>query len=157
MHEATAATQQVATFFVSDLFFGVPVGSVQEVLLAQRMARVPLAPNTIRGLINLRGQIVTALDVAALLQIPPRDETLEPMNVVLRGVDGGAVSLLVDDIGEVLDVNTAELETPPPHVPERCLRVTKGVHKADGKLLLLLDTKELLRAASDRAGTGTEE
>jgi purine-binding chemotaxis protein CheW len=88
-------SKQFCTFFLNDLFFGVEVLQVQEVLRCQPMTRVPLSPPTVRGLINLRGQIVTALDLRHRLELPERDAGSQPMNVVVRS-DDGAVSLLVD-------------------------------------------------------------
>src|SRR6202012_2495238 len=103
---------QVATFFVADLFFGVDVLRVQEVLRFQEMTGVPQAPDIIEGLINLRGQIVTAIDMRRRLGLPARSDEQSPMNMVVR-TDGGAVSLLVDEIGDVLDVDAANYERPP--------------------------------------------
>src|SRR5437763_10143678 len=101
--EAAQASGQFSTFFVADLFFGVDVLRVQEVLRFQPMTRVPQAPEVIEGLINLRGQIVTAIDMRRRLRLPPRGAEHAPMNMVVR-TEGGAVSLLVDEIGDVLDV-----------------------------------------------------
>ncbi|MFP5204403.1 MAG: chemotaxis protein CheW, partial [Acidobacteriota bacterium] len=102
---------QFSTFFVADLFFGVDVLRVQEVLRFQQMTRVPKAPEVIEGLINLRGQIVTAIDMRRRLQLPPRAGGQAPTNMVVR-TDDGAVSLLVDEIGDVLDVDAATYERP---------------------------------------------
>src|SRR3954470_2572371 len=104
MKSALAQTSgQFSTFFVADLFFGVDVLRVQEVLRFQQMTRVPQAPEVIEGLINLRGQIVPAIDMRRRLGLPPRTGGQVPTNVVIR-TDDGAVSLLVDEIGDVLDV-----------------------------------------------------
>ena len=99
-------SNRFATFFVADLFFGVDVLRVQEVLRYQQMTRVPDAPQVIEGLINLRGQIVTAIDMRRRLGLPLRSQNAAPMNMVIRTEDG-AVSLLVDEIGDVLDVDTS--------------------------------------------------
>src|SRR5437763_3707389 len=94
--EAAQASGQFSTFFVADLFFGVDVLRVQEVLRFQQMTHVPKAPEVIEGLINLRGQIVTAIDLRRRLRLPPRAGDLTPTNVVIR-TDDSAVSLLVDE------------------------------------------------------------
>ena len=91
--------QQFCTFYVDRQFFGVPVQQVQEVIRYQEMTRVPLVPRVIRGLINLRGQIVVAIDLRRRLDAPERPEDQLPMNVVVRTPDG-ALSLLVDEIGD---------------------------------------------------------
>src|SRR5271166_5637497 len=103
---AVQASGQYSTFFVADLFFGVDVLNVQEVLRFQPMTPVPQAPGVIEGLINLRGQIVTAIDMRRRLRLPPRGGEQMPMNMVVRTGEG-AVSLLVDEIGDVLDVDEA--------------------------------------------------
>ena len=96
--EQALSSGQFSTFFVADLFFGVDVLRVQEVLRFQQMTHVPQAPGVIEGLINLRGQIVTAIDLRRRLGLPPRSGDQMPMNMVVR-TDDGAVSLLVDEIG----------------------------------------------------------
>ena len=100
--------KQYSTFYVSDLYFGIDVLNVQEVLRYQQMTRVPLAPDVIEGLINLRGQIVTAVDLRKRLNVQPRDRSSAPMNIVVRSEEG-AVSLLVDEISDVLQVDPASM------------------------------------------------
>lgn len=141
-----SATSQFCTFFVNDLYFGVEVLKVQEVIRYQEMTRVPLAPSTIRGLINLRGQIVTAVDLGRRLELPPRDSTALPMNVVVRSEDG-AVSLLVDEIGDVLDVDEATFEPPPETLRGVARELVRGVYKLKDRLLLVLDTERSVNTA----------
>src|SRR6201987_5448303 len=95
-------TQQFCTFFLQDHFFGVPVQQVQEVIRYQEMTRVPLVPPVIRGLINLRGQIVMAIDLRRRMGMDDRPDSQLPMNGLVRPEDG-AVSFLVDEIGDVLE------------------------------------------------------
>jgi len=135
---------QFSTFFVEDLFFGVEVLQVQEVLRYQEMTRVPLAPDLVEGLINLRGQIVTAIDMRRRLRLQPRQPDQNPMNVVVRSEDG-AVSLLVDEIGDVLEVRRDIYEPPPENTPRELREMIAGVYKLDGKLLLVLDTERVLQ------------
>lgn len=135
----SSAVSQYATFFVADLFFGVDVLCVQEVLRSQQMTRVPQAPPVIEGLINLRGQIVTAVDMRRRLGLPPRDG-LTPMNMVVR-TEEGAVSLLVDEIGDVLDVEAALYERPPENLDPAARDVVRGVYKLPDRLLLILDAE----------------
>src|SRR5579863_3440533 len=104
--------QQFCTFYVDRQFFGVPVQQVQEVIRYQEMTRVPLVPQVIRGLINLRGQIVTAIDLRRRLGMAERPADQLPMNVVVR-TDDGALSLLVDEIGDVIEVEESSFEPPP--------------------------------------------
>jgi purine-binding chemotaxis protein CheW len=137
----TQAASQFSTFFVGDLFFGVDVLRVQEVLLFQQMTRVALAPNVIEGLINLRGQIVTAIDMRRLLRLPDRAAGQPPMNMVIRSEDG-AVSLLVDEIGDVLDVDRALYENPPQGLESQARQLIRGVYKLKDRLMLVLDVEK---------------
>lgn len=134
-------TRQLCTFFLDGLYFGLDVTRVQEVIRYQQMTRVPLATPTVRGLINLRGQIVTAIDMRQKLGLPASTSGELPMNVVVCGVDG-AVSLLVDEIGDVVEVDEASCERPPETMPARTLELVRGVYKLDGRLLLLLDPEQ---------------
>ncbi len=141
---ATAADHQFVTFFVSDLFLGVEVQKVQEVLLYQRMTPGPRAARTVKGLINLRGQIVTAVDLRRCLQLDDAPPESLPLNVVIRS-EVGAVSLLVDSIGDVMDVSEDTFEPPPETLSGVAQELVTGVYKLDGRLLLALSTEKMLR------------
>jgi purine-binding chemotaxis protein CheW len=136
-------SKQFATFFLNDLFFGVEVLKVQEVIRYQEMTRVPLAPRMIEGLINLRGQIVTAIDLRRRLELPPRADGQLPMNVVVRS-DDGAVSLLVDEIGDVVEIQDDTYERPPETLNGVARELIRGVYKLKERLLLILDTEKTL-------------
>jgi purine-binding chemotaxis protein CheW len=138
--------QQFCTFFLDDLFFGVEVEKVQEVIRHQDTTRVPLAPEVIGGLINLRGQIVTAINLRRRLELPSRPDKNAPMNVVVR-TDEGAVSLLVDEIGDVVEVNQSDFEPPPDTLQGIARELIGGAFKLKGRLLLLLDTDKALKPA----------
>jgi purine-binding chemotaxis protein CheW len=132
-------TQQFCTFFLKNQFFGVPVSEVQEVIRYQEMTRVPLVPAVIRGLINLRGQIVMAIDLRRRLGMEERVQSELPMNVVVR-TDDGAVSLLVDEIGDVLEANEESFERPPETLQGQARQLVRGVYKLKERLMLVLDT-----------------
>jgi purine-binding chemotaxis protein CheW len=134
-------TKQFCTFFVNGLFFGVEVLKVQEVIRYQEMTRVPLAPSMIEGLINLRGQIVTAIDLRRRLELPLRQPGQLPMNVVVRAEDG-AVSLLVDEIGDVVEIQDDIYERPPETLQGVARELVQGVYKLKHRLLLILDTEK---------------
>lgn len=143
--------RQICTFLVDGLFYGIDVVKVQEVIRYQEMTRVPLAPPDIFGLINLRGQIVTAIDTRKRLGLAAsRHADALPMNVVLRTDDGGA-SLLVDEIGDVIEVSGMTSDAVPETVPAQARAVLKGVYKLDGKLLLELDTEKLFARSAAAA------
>ena len=143
-------TRQFCTFFLDELFFGVEVTQVQEVMRHQPMTRVPLTTNVVSGIINLRGQTVTALDMRRRLDLPARDLGPEddlPMNLVLR-TRGGIVSILVDRIGDVLTVEDS-LRAPVPNTVQREVReLLTDVYKLKGALLLPLDIEELVNVAA---------
>lgn len=137
-------TRQLCTFHVGDLFLGIDVQQVQEVFRYQKMTRVPLAPGAVRGLINLRGQIVTAIDLRTRLGLPPHADDRLPMNVVVRG-DDGAVTLLVDEIGDVQEVDAEAFERPPETLRGRVRELIVGTYKLADRLLLVLDTTQALQ------------
>jgi len=145
--ETTRISRQYATFFVDGLFFGIDVLQVQEVLRYQEMTRVPLAPEVIEGLINLRGQIVTAVDMRRRLKLQPRADGRTPMNAVVRSEEGAAVSLLVDEIGDVLEVSSETFEPPPENVEASARELLEGVYKLKDRLLLILDTEKTIDLA----------
>jgi purine-binding chemotaxis protein CheW len=137
-------SRQYSTFVVAGFYFGIDVLEVQEVLRHQEMTPVPLAPAVIEGLINLRGQIVTAFDVRRRLGLTPRAGEESAMNVVVRTEDG-AVSLLVDEIGDVVEVETSSFERPPENLDPAIRDMVQGIHKLKGGLLLVLDTGQTLK------------
>lgn len=142
-----AAEQQYCTFFVDGHYFGLDVRRVQEIIRYQEMTRVPLAPHVVRGLINLRGQIVTAIDLRRRLELKERRADQLPVNVVVRTEDG-AISLLVDEIGDVLEVSEELFERPPETLRGIARELILGAYKMDDRLLLLLDTEKTLRCDS---------
>jgi purine-binding chemotaxis protein CheW len=138
--------QQFCTFYVDGLFFGVEVHKVQEVIRYQGMTGVPLAPAVVGGLINLRGQIVTAIDLRKRLAMSERQGGEQPMNVVVRTADG-AVSLLVDEIGDVVEVADSTFEEAPDTLKGVGRDLIRGVYKLKERLLLLLDTERAIDIA----------
>ena len=137
-----SGNRHYATFSVGNLFFGIEVLKVQEVLRYLEMTSVPLAPGAIEGLINLRGQIVTAVDMRRRLGLEKRAAGEMPMNMVVRS-DDGAVSLLVDEIGDVLEVGADSYEPVPESVPPQQRELIRGLYKLDGRMLLVLDTERV--------------
>ena len=135
--------RQYCTFCVGDLFLGVEVLKVQEVIRSQVMTKVPLAHEAVRGLINLRGQIVTGVDLRQRLGLGASTSGREPMNVVIRTGDD-TVSLLVDTIGDVVDVDETLHEDPPPTLPPQARGLITRVYKLPNRLLLTLDCERVL-------------
>src|SRR5215471_9413700 len=130
-----AERRQFCSFFLDGLRFGV---EVQEVVPYQEMTRVPLAPPTVRGLLNLRGQIVTGIDLRRRLELADPPAGGLPLNVVLRGEDS-PVSFLVDEIGEVVEVAADAWVRPPETLRGRVRELIQGVYPLPDELLLVLD------------------
>lgn len=142
---------QFSTFYLDGLYFGVEVLQVQEVIRYQKMTRVPLAPDAVEGLINLRGHIVTAIDLRRRVGLSPRAADDLPMNVVVR-TDEGALSLLVDSIGDVVEVQDEQFEAVPETVKGRVADLVRGVYKLEGRLLLILDVERAVMVDDERTG-----
>lgn len=143
-----AESKQFCTFYLGDLFFGVEVENVQEVFRYQDMTNVPLAPSAVRGLINLRGQIITAIDLRSRLEMEDWPDGKLPMNVVVR-TEEGVVSLLVDEIADVLEVPEENFERPPDTINDITRELVLGVYKLKDKLLLILDTKKTVHVGQE--------
>ena len=141
------STGQFTTFTVGGHLFGIEVENVQEVIRYQPMTRVPLAPPSVGGLINLRGQVITAVDLRHRLEMPARAADELPMNVVVR-TDDGAVSLLVDQIGEVVHAAADDFEPPPETLIGATRALIRGAYKLDSQLLLALDVTRAVDTTS---------
>jgi purine-binding chemotaxis protein CheW len=142
---STVATQ-FCTFHVGGHFFGVDVTHVQEVVRFQPLTRVPLAPREVSGLINLRGQIITTIDLRRRLRLPDRAADARPTNVLISTPEG-AVSLQVDLVGDVIDVDPASIEPPPEMLAADLRRCIAGVSQQRDRLLLILDEGRTLNLA----------
>lgn len=141
-----SGARQFCTFYLDKLLFGVDLEGVQEVVRELDVTPVPLAPKVVRGIINLRGQTVTAIDLRCQLELEPRRKEEPPMNVVVRGEDG-AVSLLVDHIGDVIEAEGSSFERPPETLSPNIRTMIRGIHKLDGRLMHVLDIAKACRMA----------
>jgi len=142
-----AQTHQFCTFYLDKLMFGVELQKVQEVLRNLELTGIPLAPEVVSGLMNLRGQIITAIDLRRRLELTNRPEGMLPMNVVVRS-DDGAISLLVDEIGDVVEVDEEFFERPPETLQGKVREVILGVYKLDKQLMHVLDTEKACETES---------
>jgi purine-binding chemotaxis protein CheW len=134
-----ANSRQFCTFYLEDYFFGIELLDVQEVLQCLELTAVPLAPHAVRGLMNLRGQIVIAVDLRRQLGLPERPTNRQAMNVIVRtGED--AVSLLVDEIADVVEASDDSFEPPPETLRGTVRSAIRGVHKLEKRLMHVLDT-----------------
>lgn len=135
--------QQFATFYLDGHLCGIEVLKVQEVIPYQEMTAVPLAPASVEGLINLRGQIALAIDTRHVMGLPERKQAAPPLNLVVRSEDGIA-SLLVDDIGDVVHVQPEMRAAVPDTLPERQRELLECVYMLKGGLMLALNVNDLL-------------
>ncbi|MCC6912562.1 MAG: chemotaxis protein CheW [Rhodospirillaceae bacterium] len=140
---ASALTEQLVTFVVDGQAFGISALTVRDVLRRQPLTRIPLARAEIAGAINLRGHIVSAIDLRARLGMAPRPANCPAMCVVVEHA-GESVCLIVDSVGDVISVDCAEIEPNPASLQPMWAQAAKGVHRARDHLLLLLDVGQLL-------------
>ena len=140
---------QLSTFHVGKYLFGVDVALVQEIVRLQTITPVPLSGPDIAGLINLRGEVLTAVDLRARLRLPPADPGRDPINVVVR-VDEEPVSMLVDEIGGVQEVSAVPFETTPTTVDAHVRHLLLGAYTLPERLLLSLDARKVLDIAENR-------
>jgi purine-binding chemotaxis protein CheW len=147
------ASAQFATFEVADQLFGVEVSLVQEVLSFHEYTKVPLAPASVGGLFNLRGQVIPALDLRVRLGLPPRELDRPTMNVILRD-DDEPVSLLVDRIGDVIELDDADFEPPPDTLTGPVRRLITGAYKRADSLVLALDARVAANISDEQPARG---
>lgn len=133
-------TRRYASCRVGHLLVGIQVDAVQEVTAGVELTPVPLASSVVSGLLNLRGRIVTAIDLRRSLQLADRPPDQPPITLILRA-DGGSIGLLVDAIGDVLEVDEDDFEPPPGTLRGRLRELITGAYKLDRGLLLVLNTE----------------
>jgi len=134
---------ELVTVSIADQLLGIPVLSVHDVLGPQRMTKIPLAPAAVAGVLNLRGRIVTAIDLRVRLGLEPRPETEPGMSVVVEH-DGEPYSLLIDKVGDVLSVPAETFEQNPTTLDPRWRGISAGIYRLEDELLVALDVVKLL-------------
>src|SRR6202790_1361476 len=149
IHSAEGAITEYVTAMIGGQLFGLPISRVQDVFMPERLTRVPLSPGEIAGVLNLRGRIVTAIDMRSRLGLPKNDDGKPPMAV---GVDlrGESYGLLIDSIGEVLKLSDESREVNPVNLDPRMAKMSAGVHRLDGQLMVVLDVDRILEIAPDK-------
>ena len=145
------SSRQFATFEVANQLFGVEVHTVQEVLSYNEYTPVPLAPSAVGGLFNLRGQVIAAVDLRVQLGLVRQAMKGPVMNVILRG-DGEPVSLLVDRIGEVVDLDEDTFELPPETLSGPTRDLVVGTFKLADRLMLALNVDQAVDTSRAAAG-----
>ena len=140
---ALAHDEQLVTFIIDDQMFGIPAMKVRDVLRRQPLTVVPLAPPEVMGAINLRGHIVTAINVRARLGMPAADASA-PFMCVVVDLRSEAFCLLVDSVGDVITVKAEEVEPNPGSLHSSWSQISRGVCRLNSRLMLLLDLDQLL-------------
>ena len=145
---ATGTITEYVTTMIGGQLFGLPIARVQDVFMPERLTRVPLAGADVAGVLNLRGRIVTAINMRSRLGLPKRTDDRPAMAV---GVDlrGESYGLLIDSIGEVLKLTDDSREPNPVNLDSRMARISAGVHRLDGHLLVVLDVDRILEMSTD--------
>ncbi|MBI1273275.1 MAG: chemotaxis protein CheW [Alphaproteobacteria bacterium] len=138
------------TMTIAGQLFGIPVLQVQDVLSPQKITKIPLAPPEVSGSLNLRGRIVTAINLRTRMGLPPREGKGDGMSVVAEFKDE-LYSLMVDQVGEVMSLNSSDFEQSPPTLDPRWREVSTGIYRLDGKLLVVLDVSRLLNFIKSEA------
>jgi purine-binding chemotaxis protein CheW len=134
---------EYVTATVGGQLFGLPIARVQDVFVLDRLTRVPLASPEIAGVLNLRGRIVTAIDMRKRLGLAPLGEARKQMAIGIE-YRGESYGLLIDAIGEVLNLPSSSREGNPVNLEARLARVSAGVHRLDDRLLVVLDVDRVL-------------
>lgn len=134
---------EYVTVMLDGQLFGLPISRVQDVFMPDRLTRVPLAPPEIAGVLNLRGRIVTAVDLRLRLGLAPRTDDRPPMAVGIE-LKGESYGLLIDSVGEVMKLSNGTREANPVNLDVRLARVSAGVHRLEGQLLVILDVDRVL-------------
>ena len=143
-----AASKRYATFFLNSICFGIPVEKVQEFLEYQDITPVPLAPPVLPGIINLRGQLLTTIDLKTRLNLSSTGTVEQSMMMVIR-TNEGPMNLVVDKIGAIVDVDPDLFEKPTETLKPDVRAVTTHVCKLEKQLLLVLDTEKIIQIAEN--------
>ncbi|MGK7867246.1 chemotaxis protein CheW [Falsiroseomonas sp. E2-1-a20] len=148
-HSAIADADLFLTLAVAGQACGVPVLVVRDVLGPQTITRIPLAPPEVAGSLNLRGRIVTAVDLRRRLGLPIREPDRQPMSIVVE-IAGELYSMLADSVGEVVPLRQEDSASNPPTLDAVWRDVSRGVHRRDGQLLIVLDVERVLAIGGGR-------
>jgi purine-binding chemotaxis protein CheW len=146
-HKTASSQRQLCTFYVKSQLYGIDVTQVQEVVKSMAMSRIPLALHYVRGLINLRGQVATAVGLREMFQLEGQTET-SSMNVILRH-EGALIALQVDEIGDVMEVERGDIESIPSTIPDSIRSYMSGVFQLKNSLLCVIDLNKLFKNVSE--------
>ena len=136
-------TTEFVTVKIADQIFGLPIEQVQDVFMPETITQVPLALPEVAGVLNLRGRIVTAIDMRKKLHMPPKEGEANQMAVGIE-FNNESYGLIIDEVGEVLKLNQSGFEKNPANLDPRWAMISAGVQRLDGQLMVILDVNRLL-------------
>jgi purine-binding chemotaxis protein CheW len=139
---------EYVTVMIGDHLFGLPIGRVQDVFVPERLTRVPLAPPEVAGILNLRGRVVTAIDMRSRLDLGARADGVPLMAIGIE-LKGESYGLLVDSVGEVMQLPTGACEAKPGNLDAKLARVAAGIYRLEGQLMIVLDVDRVLDWRND--------
>ncbi|MCU0710681.1 MAG: chemotaxis protein CheW [Pirellula sp.] len=137
---------QYSTFYCGDSLFGLDIGYVQEINRTSGLTGVPLAANCVRGVMNLRGEVVTMLDLRTLLGLPSDPNSAAKRNLILK-CDGDIFGVCVDGVADILTIESDSITAPPSNLSINESKLIKGVYQSDTVLIMLIDPREILNAS----------
>jgi purine-binding chemotaxis protein CheW len=147
-NDSAALTTEYVTVTIGGHMFGLPIFRVQDVFVPDRMTRVPLAPPEVAGILNLRGRVVTAIDMRARLDLGAREPRTAVMAIGIE-LKGESYGLLVDAVGEVMALRNSACEAKPANLDPRLSRVAAGIYRLEGQLMVVLDVDRVLDIRND--------
>jgi purine-binding chemotaxis protein CheW len=149
-HGANATTAEYVTVMLGGQLFGLPISRVQDVFKPERLTRVPLAPPEVAGVLNLRGRIVTAIDMRGRLALPQPDHQRPPMAIGIE-CRGESYGLVIDAVGEVVTLDESAREPNPVNLDAALARISAGIHRLERQLLVILDVDRVLDIGREAA------
>jgi purine-binding chemotaxis protein CheW len=149
-HGANNTTAEYVTVMLGGQLFGLPISRVQDVFMPDRMTRVPLAPPEVAGVLNLRGRIVTAIDMRGRLALPERDGKRPPMAIGIE-CRGESYGLVIDAVGDVVALDESAREPNPVNLGAALARISAGIHRLERQLLVILDVDRVLDIGREAA------
>ena len=147
--ELDSNTTQYVTVVIGGQLFGIPIGKVHDVFMPESITRVPRSENEIAGVLNLRGRIVTAIDMRRLLGLEDREKDAMKMAVGIE-YRGESYGFIIDNVGEVLNLSDDSREANPTNLNKNWTNISAGVHRLEGQLMVILDVEKLLGSMMDR-------
>lgn len=155
-HEVLATEMQFATFYVGEVLLGIDIRKVQEINRQLDVTDVPHSPKYVRGVINLRGEVATVIELRTLLGLPAAEVTRESRNLIVHS-QSESIGFLVDRISDIMTLRADEIGPPPANIEGIQRRFLKGVHTLEREILVIIDIEEVLTESNrEESEVGTK-